>query len=88
MSVPKGLQPTGTYTWYRARAPGKGIASQERENKRNYLEASLEQRQHYYFMPFVSAPDGLMGHEATTFAKRQSTIKQAVLQKDVSRNVV
>jgi hypothetical protein len=73
--------------WYRAAgAPGKGIASQEREYKWNYLEACLLQRQH--FTPFVCSPDGLMGHEATKFAKRQSTIKQAVLQKDLSRNVV
>ena len=53
---------------YRHRDPDKVIATQEKEKKRKYLEACLEQRRH--FTPFVCSTDGLFGREASTFAKR------------------
>jgi hypothetical protein len=53
---------------YRHRDPDKVIATQEREKKRKYLGPCLEQRRH--FTPFVCSTDGLLGQEASTFAKR------------------
>jgi hypothetical protein len=44
------------------------IATQEKQKKRKYLEACLEQLRH--FTPFVCSTDGLLGREATTFAKQ------------------
>jgi hypothetical protein len=41
---------------------------QEREKKRKYLGPCLEQRCH--FTPFVCSTDGLLGREASTFAKQ------------------
>jgi hypothetical protein len=53
---------------YHHRDPAKVIATQEKEKKQKYLKAScLEQRRH--FTPFMCSTDGLLGHEATTFAK-------------------
>jgi hypothetical protein len=43
------------------------LKSQEKEKKWKYLEACLEQRHH--FTPFVVSTDGMMGREASTFAK-------------------
>jgi hypothetical protein len=53
---------------YRHRDPAKVIVTQEKEKKRKYLKACLEQRRH--FTPFVCSTDGLLGREASTFAKR------------------
>jgi hypothetical protein len=54
---------------YRHRDPAKVLISQqEKEKKRKYLEPCLEQRRH--FTPFVCSTDGMLGHEASTFAKR------------------
>jgi hypothetical protein len=53
---------------YRHRDPAKVLITQEKEKKRKYLEACLEQRRH--FIPFVCSTDGLLGQEASTFAKR------------------
>jgi hypothetical protein len=55
---------------YRHRDPEKVILTQEKEKKRKYLEACLEQRCH--FTPFVCSTDGMLGREASTFAKRLS----------------
>jgi hypothetical protein len=51
----------------RHRDPVKVIATQEKEKKHKYLEACLEQRRH--FTLFVCSTDGMLGREATTFAK-------------------
>jgi hypothetical protein len=42
----------------RSKAPDKVLAAQEREKKKKYLEACLEQRRH--FSPFVVSTDGLL----------------------------
>ena len=55
---------------YRARDPAAILKSQEKEKKRKYLAACLEQRRH--FTPFVVSTDGMLGCEASTFAKRLS----------------
>jgi hypothetical protein len=52
---------------YVKQAPAKVLETQEKEKKRKYLEPCLENRQH--FTPFVCSVDGLLGHEAKTFAK-------------------
>jgi hypothetical protein len=52
---------------YQARDPASVLKSQEKEKKRKYLAACLEQRLH--FTPFLVSTDGLMGREASTFAK-------------------
>jgi hypothetical protein len=43
------------------------LESQEKEKKRKYLRACLENRHH--FTPFVLSVEGLLGGEAKTFAK-------------------
>jgi hypothetical protein len=55
---------------YRHRDPAKVIATQEREKKRKYLEACLKRRRH--FTPFFCSTDGLLGREASAFAKRHA----------------
>jgi hypothetical protein len=55
---------------YRSRDPHKVLAQQEREKKKKYLTACLEQRRH--FTPFVVSTDGLIGHEAAELLKRLS----------------
>ncbi len=55
---------------YLKKSSNKVLAGQEQEKKRKYLEACLEQQQH--FTPFVCSTDGLLGREAHTFAKRLS----------------
>jgi hypothetical protein len=54
----------------RSKAPVKVLATHEREKKKKYLEACLEQRRH--FSPFVVSTDGLLGKEAKTLLKKLS----------------
>jgi hypothetical protein len=56
---------------YRAQDPAAILKSQEKEKKRKYLAACLEQRRHFT-RPFVVSTDGMMGREASTFDKRLS----------------
>jgi hypothetical protein len=58
---------TDTKSYYH-RDTTKVLITQDKEKKRKYFEPCLEQRRH--FTPFVSSTDGLLGHEAATFAKR------------------
>jgi hypothetical protein len=44
----------------------------EREKKKKYLEACLEQRRH--FSPFVASTDGLLGKESPTLLKKLSEL--------------
>jgi hypothetical protein len=53
-----------------SRSPMKVLAQHEREKKRKYLEACLDQRRH--FSPFVVSTDGLIGKEAQTMLKKLS----------------
>ncbi len=53
---------------YRKRDPAKVLETGEKEKKKKYPESCLEQRRH--FTPFVVSVDGLLGREASTFAKR------------------
>ena len=46
----------------------KCLQESERENKRIYLEACLQQRRHY--PPFVASVDGFLGVEAEATLKR------------------
>jgi hypothetical protein len=55
---------------YCSRDPHKVLAQQEREKKKKYLDACLEQRRH--FTPFVVSTDGLVGREAGELLKRLS----------------
>jgi hypothetical protein len=48
--------------------PKKVLIAQEKEKKKKYLEACLEQRRH--FTPFVESTDGLLGKEAKTLLKK------------------
>jgi hypothetical protein len=60
------VQVTDTYAnSYQARDPSSVLKLQEK--KQNYLTACLEQYCH--FTPFMVLTDGMMGHEASTFAK-------------------
>ena len=52
------------------------LEGQEKEKKRKYLNACLEQRRH--FSPFVVSVDGMLGHEASMVLKR---ISQKLAQK-------
>jgi hypothetical protein len=52
---------------YRTRNPASILKSQEKEKKQKYPKACLEQCRH--FTPFVVSRDGMMGHEASSFAK-------------------
>ena len=53
---------------YIRRSPEKCLQEAERGKKKMYLEACLQQRQH--FSPFVASMDGLLGVEATATLKR------------------
>jgi hypothetical protein len=44
------------------------LIAHEKEKKKKYLEACLEQRRH--FTPFVVSTDGLLGKEAKTLLKK------------------
>ena len=58
---------TDTLT-YQGRTPEKWIHSIQRETKRKYLEACLQQKFHFYL--FVVLVDGLLGMEADDTLKR------------------
>ena len=68
---------------YINRTPFKVLESQEKEKKRKYLEACLENRRH--FTPFVLSVDGLLGREAKTFAKRLAVKLAGKWQKPYSQ---
>ena len=53
---------------HRKKDPEKSLHEAERGKKNMYLEACLQQRQHFY--PFVASVDGLLGVEATATLKR------------------
>ena len=67
---------------YRSRTPAKVLESQEREKKKKYLEACLENRRH--FTPFVVSADGLKGREATALLRRLSSLLAKKWQKPYS----
>jgi hypothetical protein len=52
--------------------PAKVLEAHEKENKKKYLKAFLEQRS--YFTSFVVSTDGLIGKEAKTLLKKLSTL--------------
>jgi predicted transcriptional regulator len=52
--------------------PAKVLEAHEKEKKKKYLEACLEQRR--TFTPFVVSTDGLIGKEAKTLLKMLSTL--------------
>jgi hypothetical protein len=52
--------------------PAKVLEAHEKEKKKKYLEACLEQRR--TFTPFVVSTDGLLGKEAKTLLKKPSTL--------------
>jgi hypothetical protein len=54
----------------RSKDPHKVLAAHEREKKKKYLGACLEQRRH--FSPFVVSTDGLLGKEAKMLLKKLS----------------
>ena len=51
-----------------AKTPEKCLQVEERAKKKIYLEACLQQRQH--FLPFITSVDGLLGVEAGSNLKR------------------
>ena len=53
------------------KTPEKCLQEVEREKKRMYLEACLQQRRN--FSPFVALMDGFLGMEATATLKRISS---------------
>ena len=53
---------------YWRRTPEKCLEKAEKGNKKMYLEACLQQRQH--FSPFFASVDGLLGVEAAATLKR------------------
>ena len=57
---------------YRNQAPKKVLVSQERQKKRHYLQACLDQRRS--FTPLVTSTDGLIGIEAKNLMKRLSLL--------------
>jgi hypothetical protein len=48
------------------------LEGHEREKKKKYIEACLEQRRH--FSPFVASTDGLLGKESRTLLKKLSVL--------------
>ena len=66
---------------YQKKEPEKCIHKSERGNKNMYLEACLQQRQH--FSPFVASVDGLFGVEATGYPFQGS--RRLHLQQPVHR---
>jgi hypothetical protein len=52
--------------------PHKVLEGHEREKKKKFLEACLEQRRH--FSPFVASMDGLLGKESRTLLKKLSAL--------------
>ena len=55
---------------YHSQDPHKVLAQHEREKKKKYLQACLDQRKH--FTPFVVSTDGMIGQEAGELLKRLS----------------
>ena len=51
-----------------AKQPEKCLQEEERDKKRMYLEACIQQRRHFY--PFFASVDGLLSVEATATLKR------------------
>jgi hypothetical protein len=58
--------------YQRFKDPHKVLEGHEREKKRKYLKACLEQRRH--FSPFVASMDGLLGKESRSLLKKLSTL--------------
>ena len=56
----------------RSKDPLKVLEAHEREKKKKYLEACLEQRRH--FSPFVASTDGLLGKESRTLLTKLSAL--------------
>jgi hypothetical protein len=56
----------------RSKDPHKVLEAHEREKKKKYLEACLEQRRH--FSPSVASTDGLLGMESRTLLKKLSAL--------------
>ncbi len=56
----------------RSKDPHKVLEALEREKKKKYPEACLEQRRH--FSPFVASTDGLLGKESRTLLKKLSAL--------------
>jgi hypothetical protein len=48
------------------------LEAYEREKKKKYLEAGLEQRRH--FSPFLASTNGLLGKESRTLLKKLSAL--------------
>ena len=53
---------------HRTKDPDRCLQEVEREKKRLYLKACLQQRWHFF--PFFASVDGLLGVEATATLKR------------------
>ena len=58
------------------------LQKHEREKKKKYLEACLDQRRH--FTPFVVSTDGLLGKEAKTLLKRIAVLLSEKWEKPYS----
>jgi hypothetical protein len=56
----------------RSKDPHKVLKVYQREKKKKYLEACLEQRRH--FSPFVALTDGLLGKESQALLKQLSAL--------------
>jgi hypothetical protein len=56
----------------RSKDPLKVLEAHQREKKKKYLEACLEQRRH--ISPFVASTDGLLGKESRTLLKKLSAL--------------
>ena len=67
---------------YRNKAPMKALAEQEKQKKKKYLEACLEQRRH--FTPFVVSTDGMIGKEGKALLKNLASRLAEKTGKDYS----
>ena len=68
---------------YLKKALEKSLHNAERDQKKMYLEACLQQRRH--FSPFVASVDGLLGVEATATLKRISSCLATKWRKPYSK---
>jgi hypothetical protein len=59
------------------------LEAHEREKKKKYLKACLEQRRH--FSPFVASTDGLLGKESQTLLKKLSALLAEKWEKPYSK---
>jgi hypothetical protein len=57
----------------RNKTPAKVLDRHEKEKKRKYLQACMDQRRHF-FTPFVVSTDGLLGREVTFVLKKLSAL--------------